>query len=92
MMISLEYEMELGQSHDQPDEDFDDEPPAKKMRYGDAELDSGRDHRTNIWDNIFRREMIGPWIPDKRHVQRSSKIIRFLLWQKILSVVIGENE
>ena len=90
MIISLEYEMELGQSHDQPDEDFDDEPPAKKMRYGDVELDAGRDHR-----KIFlscREKMVGPWIPDKRHFQRSSKIIRFLLWQKILSVVIGENK
>ena len=38
--------MELGQSHDQPDEDVEDEPPAKKMRYGDAEIDAGRDHRT----------------------------------------------
>ena len=45
MMKSLEYEMELGQSNDLPDDDLEDEPPAKKMRYGDAELDEGRDSR-----------------------------------------------
>ena len=48
--------MELGQSHDQPDEDVDDEPPAKKMRYGDVELDAGRDHRINIWDYTLLRQ------------------------------------
>ena len=37
--------MELGQSNDLPDDDLEDEPPAKKMRYGDAELDEGRDPR-----------------------------------------------
>ena len=46
MMKSLEYEMELGQSNDLPDDDLEDEPPAKKMRYGDAELDEGRDLQT----------------------------------------------
>ena len=37
--------MELGQSHDQLDNE-DDEPPSKKMRYGNAELDEGRDPQT----------------------------------------------
>ena len=85
--------MELGQSHDQLDDDHEDEPPTKKMRYGDAELDEGRDPRTT--GNIYHgrpEERIGSWIPDKRHFQRSIEVIWFLFRQKILSVVIGENE
>ena len=46
LIKSLEYEMELGQSNDQLEDDHEDEPPAKKMRYGDAELDEGRDLQT----------------------------------------------
>ena len=38
--------MELGQSNEQLGDEDDDEPPSKKMRYGDAELDEGRDSRT----------------------------------------------
>ena len=70
-MISLEYEMELGQSHDQPDENQDDEPPTKKMRYGDAELDEGRDPQTTG----RREDMVSSLIPDDRHFQRSSEVI-----------------
>ena len=63
--------MELGQSHDQLDDDHEDEPPTKKMRYGDAELDEGRDLQTTG----RREDMVGSWIPDKRHFQRSSEVI-----------------